>query len=234
MVNGEVRTDETHRFHLAFQPDGNLVVYAYVIEPNIQRIAIGSTGTYRMGPNLSLHLNPGGWLEMLDTGSGARRWFRPEISDIALHRPQGVPNSTLHLQPDGRLVLYRPGGFTPDHATWAIAGVSQQTNAMCVIPGTLILDVSEGGRISAQFDKHVVNDTPDIVGVRDGHTFIALPPGGQAGVITPGTLVITGNVFEFPASGAPGTANAVPAKKYGPGQNIIHATGSGRGGFGLV
>lgn len=228
MANGEVRTDDTHRFQLVFQTDGNLVVYAYVIEPNIQKIAIGSTNTQGKGGTL-LRIGSDGQLEMINTNTRYLIWARPPLFF-------GVrfPNSTLHLQPDGRLVLYRPGGWDEDHATWAMAGVSQPTNTVCVIPGTLIMDVSEGGRISQQFDKYVVNDTPDIVGVRDGHTFIALPPGGKVGVATPGTLVVTGSVFEFPEAGAPGSFDSVPPKNYGPGQNIIYATGSVRDGFGLA
>ena len=170
LANDQVRTDETLRFHLAFQPDGNLVVYAHIIAPQPHRLAIGATATDGLGPNIRLHLNPGGWLEMLDTGSGARKWYTPiRYTPVKGFQPWGVPNSTLHLQADGRLVLYKPD-FSG--ATWAIAGVHQPTEDVCVIPGSLILDVSDSGMIAPQFDKHVVNDTPNTA---VSYTHLTLP-----------------------------------------------------------
>lgn len=230
----ETCTDETFRFHLLLQSDGNLVVYAHVIAPQVQRIAIGATNTDHLGANVRLHLHPGGWIEILDATSGARRWFTPvRFTPNTGMQPWGVPNSTLHLQADGRLVLYKPD-FSG--ATWAIAGVSQPTEDICVMPGTLILDVSDGGTIAAQFDKQVDNNTPGMIGVRDGRTFVAVPPGGQVGVVTAGTIPVSASLYDFPPSGAPGSSNAIPnsGRVYGPGMNIIRASGSGAGDFNLA
>lgn len=232
----ELRTDETFRFHLVLQSDGNLVVYAHVIAPAIRRIALGASDTPNLGANVRLHLNPGGWLEILDATSGARRWFRPvRFTPSTGIQPGGVPGSTLHLQADGRLVLYRPGGFSPAHATWAIAGTSQPTEDVCVMPGALILDVSDGGTIAPQFDKRVENTTPGTIGVRDGQTFVAIPPGGNVGVVTSGTVAVSANLYDFPGTGEQGSADAIPnsGKVYGPGDNVIKASGTGGGGFSL-
>jgi hypothetical protein len=232
----EVRTDETLRFHALLQSDGNLVVYAHRIAPDIKRIAIGASDTANLGANVRLHMNPGGWLEILDTNTGARNWFRPvRFRPGTGIQPHGVPNSTLHLQADGRLVIYRPGGFSPNFATWAIAGVDQPTEDVCVMPGTLIIDVSDSGSIAPQFDKQFVNDSPETVGVRDGQTFVAVPPGGQVGIATPGTIVIAAISYSFPSSGAQGSADAIPTsgKTYGPAENVIKVT-ENAGGFSLA
>ncbi len=232
----EIRTDETLRFHALLQADGNLVVYAHRIAPDVRRIAIGASDTANLGANVRLHLNPGGWLEILDATTGARKWFRPvRFTPGTGIQPRGVPNSTLHLQADGRLVIYRPGGFSSSFATWAIAGVDQPTEDVCVMPGSVIVDVSDGGSIAPQFDKHVENNSSETVGVRDGHTFVALPPGGQVGVATPGTIAVAANSYSFPSSGNPGGADAIPGNgtTYGPGQNVIKVTGNA-GGFTLA
>lgn len=225
MANGEVRWDETHRFQLVMQPDGNLVVYAHVIAPNIQRIPIGATGTDRLGPNTRLELDPSGVLYLL-VGHKIG-WFMP-YDQLDPLIPRGTPNSVLHLQADGHLVLYKPGPIrSPDDATWAIGGVSPEVAARCVIPGVVILDVSGGGTISAEFDKQVFNDGPDTIGVRDGRTFVALPPGGHAGVATSGTVAVSAYAYDFVASGpGSGSASAMPSRIYGPTEHEIRATGS--------
>lgn len=252
---GELRTDETLRFHLILQDDGNLVVYAHEIEPEVKRVAIGATHTHHLGANVRLHLNPGGWLEILETMPGP--WLIPNMPPIdtkyelirwdsrgptpwigppgQLNLPIFWDKPTLHLQADGNLVLYTEN-FS---MLWSIPEVNKRKEEICVIPGALYLPVlGDDGTFSNQGDKFLINTTLDTVGIRDAlKNFVAVPPGGEIQFITlAGALTFACAWYEFPASGGSGSgsANAISKKVYGPGENVIRISGSRTAGFALA
>jgi hypothetical protein len=126
LVCGQVRWEETGRFCLFMQPDGNLVIYAHLLEPQPRLIATGHTGTYGWGEGVDLMLNSNGRL-YLKKGSTAHQLmlleYRGTVYDTSRRPPRTEPDplppppaprppiakwgkSSLHLQSDGNLCLY--------------------------------------------------------------------------------------------------------------------------------
>jgi len=109
---GETRWDETGRFCLFMQPDGNLVIYAHLLEPNPRLIATGHTHTFGWGEGVDLVLSKNGRLALWKNSVGWRRaLFDPEHRYYPHPSPDqpkhpDYPESSLHLQADGNLCLY--------------------------------------------------------------------------------------------------------------------------------
>ena len=72
---GQRREDETKRYQVRLQQDGNLVVYAY-LDRGEEKV-LWASGTEHLGANVHLYLNKGGWVEILDDSTGESRYCMP-------------------------------------------------------------------------------------------------------------------------------------------------------------
>ena len=154
----DVRYDETGRFQLILQTDGNLVLYAHCLQPTPSRFATGQTATGG-GADRQLYLSEAGVLLLrLKSDPSKTVWRNPHevghgpgARDIWLPYGRGpVAGSTLHLQSDGNLVLYPPNMDSRD-VTWSMGTLLQDLdpegipNARKVVnPNALILSIPQG------------------------------------------------------------------------------------------
>jgi hypothetical protein len=231
MYLGEARGSEHGRFELELLADGNLAIFAYVSKPEEKRQPIKIFYTQdHYHPELQLHMNPGGWLELRYPVKGTwhTSWTLP-----GTRRPSGIPDnrqpkSAAWLTENGELQLR----LNPEVPWFRTGGVDAQTNAVTVMPGTLTVDVS-GGSFSSMFDKHVENNSPEKIGVSDGKEYVILKPGEQVAVTTPGTLAVGTQVYFLPAGQTPGE-QLWPRREYGRDEHVISVEGTGASGFTLT
>lgn len=241
----ETRTDEEGRFELVLQGDGNLVVYGYsASEPECK--ALWASHTTRFGEDVQLHMNPGGWFEILTASNGWSLWQAPAFvsGEYGMEpSPHCVQNSELHLQSDGNLVVYPPGRYRARDAKWAIGEVRAQNLKNYVTPGTLTLEIADGV-IASQFQKRVQNETDSVIGVRDEIRYVNCQPGDSVGISAPGTLVVTAKIY-FDSQKRPVQKHdadvhvpgeIVASREYKGNDRLIRVTPSGNvvGNFGLV
>lgn len=233
---GERKYDETRRFELVLQTDGNLVLYAHFINSQPRRQALWDSKTYRLGSDVQVIMAEKGYLAVVHKSTNSLVWYRPRMVIGTTSRPWGIPGSTLHLQSDGNLVIYKPPAASGNDAMFNTGALPPQSLAVAAIPGALTLDISIGGRLESQFDKLLENKTGEWIGVTDGLVYRALEPSGQIGLSTGGSLIISADTYEFEPDGpGPGnSADAIPNKAFGPDHTAIQVTGSGARGYGLT
>ena len=206
-------SDETQRFFVVLESDGNLVVYGHLTSPAIATAKVGATGT-NLGNNCHLYLSPFGDLLIVDaSGNGHALSSAPTGIGI------GWPLSELHIQADGNLVHYSQGTSNPVWSTGPYGGLQRNV----VPPGVLVISVD--GQIAPNGDKTIQNGQGGPIAVRDANNIVVLAPGASTQVNTgslsiPYQLTTKSAVYEFTNN----TENAGPAQVYGPGNNNITIT----------
>ena len=205
LMNMVPRWDETHRFELILQPDGNLVVYAYILSNSeIERIAIGATHSDGAGPDVELDFTPSGALRLTNIISREVRWVSHPESIGGVEYPP-APNSSLHIQADGNCVVY---SNWPNGVQWASGELDlSRLNNTCV-SGSLAIKVL--GKIDGG-EKEFKNGRATPITVNDGSQNVVLFPGQSVRATASGYLGIPVNVG--PVGGA---GDAVTALKPGP------------------
>ena len=242
------RFDETGRFKLVLQSDGNLVIYAHVMRPTPRIIPTGATHT-GFGADVQLHLSAGGQLQMRRSSDPSKiLWTRPMAFDHPGSRPThwypfGRPpreGATLHLQADGNLVLYAPE-MKPETVLWTMGTLLQDLdpegnpdackavahNAMVLVIGNGILTTAGSGVVR--------NDTGQLLEIITGtQRPVQIPQGNYATFAQSGVLEPTGTLSLPPFSGASGGGDAVYAKDIPlPVGSVISVGPISGGGFGL-
>lgn len=242
------RFDETGRFKLILQSDGNLVIYAHAIHPTPRIIPTGATDT-GFGADVQLHLAAGGQLQMRRKSDPAKvLWSRP----MAFHsRPSGPTHwypfgrppragATLHLQADGNLVLYSPE-MKPEMVLWTMGTLLQDVdpegnpdackavahNAMVLVIGNGILTTAGSGVVR--------NDTGRILEVITGtQRPVQIPQGNFATFAPSGVAEPTGTLMLPAFSNGSGGGDAVYAKNVPLPVGSVTSVGPiPSGGFGL-
>ncbi len=244
------RFDETGRFKLILQSDGNLVIYAHVMRPTPRIIPTGATNT-GFGADVQLHLSEQGQLQMRRKSDPSKIiWTRPMLfkrphdSPFPSHwYPFGRPpraGATLHLQTDGNLVLYAPE-MKPETVLWTMGTLLQDLdpegnpeackavahNAMVLVIGNGILTTAGSGVVR--------NDTGKLLEVITGmQRPVQIPQGNYATFAQSGVAQPTGTLMLPAFADASGGGDAVYAKDIPlPVGSVISVGPIASGGFGL-
>lgn len=232
---GETRTDETGRFQLRLQTDGNLVIYTHVLKPEPRGISTGDTRTHGIGSDVELHLTHEGLLQLRRRSNHKPyHWKAPSFLPPA-------PGSTLHLQADGNLCLYRPNIF-PGNVTWTMGQLLDFRQSQVVRADALILEVGNGAYLP-DFTQYVRNETGRVIEAvtKDGNGMpVQVAPNSLIGVKQTGGAPMIGTLSfpSWPPSYADGSGTsdeAVPAAylQFSPGQFEIRATMGSDGSLSL-
>jgi hypothetical protein len=216
MYSGDSRWDEQGRFHLRLERDGNLVLRAYAQSPFRRAIVTAQTGTAG-GDNLKLGLTRGVLTLQTMAFTMHNIWEGPSVpgSDNALLTasinealgrnttwlPYGHPpatGSSLHLQADGNLVLYRPDGVV----TWSMGTLlsdldrDNDPNANKIVnPKALSLPIANGVIASGVAESVIYNNgSLPIEAYTPLQKPVQVPPGGFVGVNRTGAAIPSGTL----------------------------------------
>ena len=223
MEVGEPKWDETGRFELVLQPDGNLVIYAYALQPQPHRFATGATNTEVLGADVQLHLQDNGQLVIrqkskpehiywkVPTQFGHHddrppRWF-PE--DRA---PQ--PGSSLHLHAGGNLCLYLPE-ITPGNITWSMGRLLQDIDPpndpaapKIVNPQSLALPIKDGLIATGEAATVIRNESSQTLEVYTAtQRPVQVRPNAFVGVVSTGEATPIGSLALPVFLNAPGNSS---------------------------
>ncbi len=245
---GEYLQSANGLYRLYLEPPGYLGLYAYTINTAVRARA----GLYNLptrmwgeaavsGPAVSLHFPNKGGIELHGAG-GVVIWRNGGSNVFANHR--------FLLQDDGNLVHYLEllgaGGYRVSWATgtneWASMLLPRsyppETATATITVGTVAIDSDGNGEF--------VNETDRVVGVRDNHTYVGVPPGGRQPLGTQaGQIAISSEGYNFLQlcgpislpSGASQSGSADAQQSYG---SLQRSTSGGRvtitmaPGFGLA
>lgn len=209
LMNNVVSWDETRRFELILQGDGNLVVYAHLLHNNIvKRLPIGATHSEGAGPDVELDFTPTGALRLTNIISRQVKWVsRPERIGPIQFPP--APNASLHIQADGNAVVY---ANWPHGVLWASGELDLNRMRMSCVPGSLRIDIY--GNIDGG-EKILKNGQPQPITVNDGQQNVVVFPGQTLATTMTGYSVLR------VLANAPGTGDAAPPLKPGPETIVI-------------
>jgi hypothetical protein len=235
---GQERSTEDGRFSLFYETDGQISIWSHLLaydakgRPEPRRTRLSYLDDTRGAAKLQavLHMDPRGYLRLArDTGSKGSLWTFPKFPGGG--PITGIRGSAAVLTDTGQLALWHPDHPKRDGIwTWSRPPKPNLINS-AVLPGTLSIDVSDGGQMAPVFDKVVYNDTPETIGVFEGSNYTPVPSGLQVGLTTSGTVKAAGYVF-FPTPGEPRSADVV-VETYGPDDREIRASGTASFGFKL-
>jgi hypothetical protein len=246
------RYDETGRFQLILQSDGNLVLYAHCLQPNPSRFATGQSGTGG-GADRQLHLNESGVLVLrLKSDPSEIVWKMPHYVTYSVGTHPGglwipygrkpVAGSTLHLQSDGNLVLYTPS-MRSNEVTWSMGTLLQDLdpdgdpNARKVVAANALILSIPNGNVSPSGSTVIQNSAgKPIEVVTPNQRPVQVPPGGYATVQPSGGLPLSGSLSlpQYKNPGDPPGADAVFAQNVPLPAGAIVSVAPTAGGFGLA
>jgi hypothetical protein len=253
------RWDETGRFQLILQTDGNLVLYAYALRPTPRRFATASTRTYGLGSDVQVHLAETGVLCIRSKSNPATVYasYPHKIcidhGSVKDHRPPKyiwypyqigpAPGSTLHLQSDGNLVLYGPNHNPGDGVPWSMGVLLQDLDPennpdapKIVNPNALSLPVNDG--VLSHAGSTVIRNDSDrtVEVVTSSSRPIQLQRGGFTAIAPSSPQAMpAGSLFlpDFSAGNLPPAGDGEAVRPLNPGE-VIAVTELAPGRFSLV
>ena len=242
------RYDETGRFQLILQSDGNLVLYAHCLQPTPSRFATGQSATGG-GADRQLHLTEGGVLVLrLKSDPSKTVWKMPhkfgfhEEGRWSPYDRGPEAGSTLHLQADGNLVLYPPN-MQSDRVTWSMGTLLQDLdpegdpNARKVVnPGALILFIPNGNLSPVGSTVIQNNAGKPMEVVTANQRPVHVPHGGYATIQSSGAVQPAGTLSlpQYKNPGDPPGGDAVFAQNVPLPAGAIVSVAPTAGGFGLA
>lgn len=220
--------DETGRFQLILQSDGNLVVYASVLEgTNLKRRPVFATGTDPLGLCQYVELRLPANIVFKKSNGSEHVWYNYG------HLVHGTnwPDAELHMQADGNLVLYADHGSNP---IWNCHPLDQAAQRNVLPPGTLTIDIGDS-RITPTGEKVITNNTDGNIAVRDDEKIIVLKPNDSATASNPSSLGIpySLSITSILADSTGSSASAGGSRIYGPSERNVSIV-KGVGGYGLA
>lgn len=142
------------------------------------------------GPS-RLRVIPGGQLQIHSPRPGGPDWFwwRPVFPRDA------VAGSYLVVQDDGNVVLRRPTG---DGLTWSTDTWRRRPPEHAIVPGAIMVDMSDGGVVRDHGGKIMTNETATLVCVYDfAGDYTIIPAGESCEFAAPGALTIRSALYNL-------------------------------------